>query len=30
MDDFLTQMEEKYGNKAKKGGKKTVSKKGIK
>ncbi|XP_020638843.1 dnaJ homolog subfamily C member 9 [Pogona vitticeps] len=30
MDDFLTQMEEKYGNKAKKGGKKTASKKGIK
>ena len=30
MDGFLAQMEEKYGNKPKKGGKKTASKKGKK
>ncbi|KAJ6657759.1 hypothetical protein lerEdw1_001946 [Lerista edwardsae] len=30
MDDFLSQMEAKYGNKSKKGGKKAASKKGMK
>ncbi|XP_008942634.1 PREDICTED: dnaJ homolog subfamily C member 9, partial [Merops nubicus] len=30
MEDFLAQMEAKYGNKAKKGGKKTAAKKGTK
>lgn len=30
MDDFLSQMEAKYGNKSKKGGKKAASKQGMK
>lgn len=30
MDDFLAQMEAKYGSNAKKGGKKTAAKKGKK